>query len=338
MKYKNKLIILLILVCGAFLVSCDSISSTQPEITSSAALSNAPTNEVSFSYTEVNAESGIKATAIEGANFDIRRTMVSDGSRLYWIMPDYGHTIVSCDMNGQDKIVLYPNNSEDESSDASGGSLQQLKINSHDLLFVKGNTGVYKISTNSGATTKLIEGNIQDYIIKDNMIYFSDFESDITSDDGYYTLKSYNADTQQITEIDQLSTGKELLMLGGYIVGFQNDDLIYTQRNNENKRSYYSYSPDGQIKSIPYEEGQKTEIEMAKKNLRPLDQESSEVNHVEGKSLEIEYNDPAPNILFLSENNNKQKIAEVKGDYVYLFSDQIFVLDKESNIEHIIFD
>lgn len=336
MKYGRKLIILLILVCVAFLVSCDKNSGTQPDITGSTPLSDFSKNAASFSYTEVNAEPGIEATDIEGANYYNRKTMVSDGSRLYWVMPDYGNTIVSCNINGQDSVVLYPDSGGDDSG-VIGGTLQQLTMNDRNLLFVREGVGLFKIPVDGGAATKLIEGNIQDYIVKDNMIYFSDFKSDITADDGYYILKSYNTDTQQITEIAQLSAGKELLMIGGYIVGFQNDELIYTRRDEEKKRSYYSYSLDGQIKSIPYEDGQKIEIEMAKKNLRPLDQESSEVSHVEGKSLVIEYNDPEPNFLFLSDNDNKQKIAEVKGDYVYLFSDQIFVLDKESNIEQIIF-
>ena len=340
MKRKNNSIILLILLCSVFFVSCNSnnvnIPSTQSEITGSTTLSNAPTNEVSFSYTEINAEPGIEAIAIEGANFNNRETMVSDGSRLFWIIPDYGNTIVSCDMNGQDSVVLYPDPDGDESGII--GPLQQLTVNDRDLLFVREGVGLFKIPADGGTATKLIDGDIQDYIIKDNMIYFSDFKSDITADDGYFNLKSYNADTQQITEIDQLSTGIELLKLGGYIVGFRNDELIYTQRDDENKRSYYSYSLDGKIKSIPNEEGQKIEMEMAKKNLRPLDQESSEVNHVEGKSLEIEYSDPNPNILILSDNNTKQKIAEVTGSYVYLFGEQIYVLDKKSHIEHIIFD
>lgn len=334
MKYSRKLLVLLILICGAFLVACDNISGKQPEITGNVPLSDHPKTEVFFSYTEINAEPGIEAIDIEGANFNNRQTMVSDGSRLYWIMPDYGNTIVTCDMNGQDRAVLYPN----PKKNINGGGFQQLKIIDHDLFFVSASVGLFKMSANGGVATKLIEGHIQEYVIKDNVIYFSDFKSDMTTDDGYYALKSYLVDTQQITEIDQLSTGKELLKLGGYIVGFQDGKLIYTRRDDENKRSYYLYTPDGLIKSIPYEEGQKIEIEMAKKNLRPLDQQSSEVSHVEGKSLEIEYNDPDPNILFLTDHNNKQKIADVKGDYEYLFNHQIFVLDREGNIEHIIFD
>lgn len=54
------------------------------------------------------------------------------------------------------------------------------------------------------------------------MIYFGDYIKDEN-----YVLKRYDLETAKTTEIDRLSAGKELLKLGGYIVGFNNDELIY---------------------------------------------------------------------------------------------------------------
>ncbi len=298
--------------------------------------SSESSRNVLYTYIKVNADSGITAKDIAGANFYNWRTMVSDGTRLWWITPGYGTTIVSCKIGGQNSVELYPDSNRDEAG-INGASLKLLTINASNLFFVREGVGLFKMPVDGGDSTKLIEGNIQDYIIKDNMIYFSDFVSDITAVDGFYVLKSYNTDTQQIIEVDQLATGKELLKIGGYIVGFLNDELIYTRRDAEYKRGYYSYSKAGQSKSIPYEEGQKKEIEIAKNNFRPLNLEGSEVSRVEGKSLVMQYNKPGPNILLLADGNNKKKIAEVNGDYSYLFTGQIFVLDREGNIEHIVF-
>lgn len=334
MKYKSITTLLIIICCFSF-ASCNTDFNASNIETAPDIQSGTPNGgSASINFTEVKAEPGLNKSDIEGANYYNRETMVSDGSRLYFTMPDYGYSIVSCDMHGNDaKIVAGSNNIRiEETGEIFRGSLWQLKIINDTLYFVAVDEGLFIIPISGGNAVRLIKGDIYNYIIKDNIIYFTDFKRN-----EHYVLKRYDIDTEKATEIDRLSAGKELLKLGGYIVGFDNDELVYTQRDENYRREYLRYSADGQVKPISYEEGQRIETEMARRNIRPLDDESSEVNHVEGKSLSIEYGISSPNLLFLVDGEDKQLIAKVKGDYVFLLGNDIFILDRESNIERVIF-
>jgi len=326
--------ILIILVLSLVLISCiyknpkqirkqNSITSNQQ------AESTAMTKQDSqlFKFYLVHSFTEILEKDISGVNFYNRETMVLVEDKIFFIKPDFGHTIISCGLNGENGRIFYCIN--------NSGYLWRLKYYESFLYFIVQNEGLYKISTDGSNIQKLVEGNVQDYFINDQIIYYSVYNKYESTES--FELKYLNVESNEIKEIDKLSIGNELLKVGGYLIGIYNHDFIYTKRDQNYKRSYFAYK-EGQITPFSYKDGQQIEIEMAKKNLRPLDLESSEVRHVDGKSLTIEYNEPNPNTLFLTNNNTKKKIAEVKGDYVYCFNNQIYILDKESNIEHLVFN
>lgn len=343
MNICKKPVILLLLFCSFFLVSCNNYTERDSSIsafsytqtqTPSTSGPSAVAGSGLFSFTDVKAIPGVNKQSIEGANYYNRGNMVSDGSRLYFIMPDFGQTIMSCDMRGQDpRLLADGSNIGSPEAPFTGGFIINLNILDDVLYFIVCDVGLLRIPVYGGKAEKIIEGNIQEYIITDTTIYFSDCDKE----DGY-TLNSYKFDTKETTNIDRLSLGIEPLKLGGYIVGFFNGVLVYTQRDEDYRRSYFSCYSDGQISAVPYNEGQEIETAAAKANIRPLDEESSEVNHVDGKSVDIKYTGSGPNLLYLSDNGSKQPIAEVNGDHVFIYNSDIYVLDEKNNIERIVFN
>lgn len=340
----KKPVILFLLFCSFFLASCNNYieqGSDASAFLNSQTQSPSGTPQKStidfsglFSFTDLKAMPGADKQSIEGANYQNRGNMVSDGSRLYFITPDFGQTIMTCDMRGEDpRLLADGSNIGSPEAPYTGGFIIKLNIRDGLLYFIVCDVGLFRIPVYGGKAEKIVEGNIQEYLITDTSIYYSDFDKEYG-----FTLNRYEFYFKETTSIDRLSLGIEQLKLGGYIVGFFDGVLVYTQRDEDYKRSYFSCSSNGQISPVPYNKGQEIETAAAKANLRPLDEESSEVNHVDGKSLYIEYTESGPNLLFLSDINSKQLIAEVIGDYVFMYNSDIYVLDEESNLERIVFD
>jgi len=288
-------------------IPIDSINTSNPNL-----------NDGSASFENIIADTLGYEKLIKKAEYETSKKIVHKADRIVFLNAVYGTKLLSRNLDGSDPMTLY-------SVDTQENGLFNLQQIENEIYFIMDNVGIYTLDGNFNPGI-VLKGKIEDYIINNTILYCSMIET--TANSAELVLKSYDLVSKETKKIGLLSKDSQeagLLEVSGNIYGIDENDLLYYSQRDEYKNlTYHSYN----TKTF------KTE-NLNKQMFEDL------INQINPKSeceIKVDLSDmEGANKLVLKDfkNNKSHVLAHTRGDSIYIAENNIYILDVDSNIEHI---
>lgn len=253
--------------------------------------------------------------------------VTSDNKNIYYAC---NNTIIKSDLQCKQKSVIF----EDALSSAY---MYQLRIKDNCLFYINRGEGIYRLNLESKDNQLLYGADVTDYTIYNDAIYF--IENLITADKKELRLCSINLDGQNIDEVVSFTHSGEgdKYKLGCGILGIHDNELfIYdiVAMGTEDVK-YYKMNSHKKIVEID-ENNYFTELD---DKLNSIHQNAVIYNN-KAYYVDLIDLDAHESILYGYDLSSDQITfsAHCRGNDIYVFNDNVYIMDIDDNIEVIEFE